>query len=241
MACPPIRRSAYAHNARVSLKVILMPPSTARLGERKFETSQGGNLKFINKTICINSTENTGLDAYCHGIKLFTNCNPSKLSVMIARSEWMLGLKNSLFLIECSLISIKSRIADEIGWHFRTFSIYVNVSAVRRCAIQARLFDRKAHTGMQPLKAFQYRICCLNAAQTKETKNEFASTEEIASSGSHHKDVLLSGRFLFSFENISYSGKYLTLRVTDGTSERHNAILCWIFLHGLLGDQIKQL
>lgn len=147
-------------------------------------------------------------------------------------------IENSLFLKQCSLISIKKSYSARVYWHFRlgAFSIYVKVSAVQWCAIQPRLFDHKAHTGMQPLKVFQSHHCCLNTEPTKERKRRICQRRDCIKW--IHKDVSLSGRFLFSFRNITHSGKYLTLKVTDGMSRRNNAIFSCLFLHGN-GDQIK--
>lgn len=64
-----------------------MPQSTARLKERKFETSQGENLKFINKAICINSNKNTGSTH----IAMELNC--SQIVIPLSFPLWLLSLR----------------------------------------------------------------------------------------------------------------------------------------------------
>lgn len=205
-----------------------------------FETSQEGNLKFINKTICINSTKNIGLDAYCHGIKLFTNCNPSKLSVMIAGSEWMFGLKIHYFWNNVHWF--RSRRRRALGIAGISDSEHFQSTSTSRPSNGA-LFNRDCLTTKRTQecslwKLFKVIIVVLTPCEQRREKDEFARAEEIASSGFHHKDVLLSGHFLFSFSDITHSGKYLTVKVTDGMSEGNNAIFSCLFLHGN-GDQIK--
>lgn len=120
---------------------------------------------------------------------------------------------------------------------FRTFSIYVKVSAIQWSSIHPRLFDHKAHTGMQPLKAFQSHHCCLNTERTKERKRRIRQRL-------HQVDSIIKTscfRVTFCF----HSAKYSIRQIFDCEGHRWDELkkqsdFFLVYFSTVKGDQIKK-